>query len=97
MPENSPSPWFSSVRMVPTTTATMADRRSIGRWRGPHREHLMVPATVGSAPGGRKRKVRPARVARPQFWQVAASVLLCWAVSSDCCKSLTISGEVREF
>jgi len=56
-----------SVRVVPTPTATMADRRSIGRWRGPHRAHLMVPATAGSAPGGRNTKVRPLRAVRPQF------------------------------
>ena len=83
--------------MVPTTTATMADRRSIGRWRRPHKAHLMIPATAESAPGGRKTKVRPERVARPQFRQLADSVLPDWTASSGCRKLLTAIEEVREF
>ena len=83
--------------MVPTTTATMADLRSIGLWRSPQRMHLTVPVAADHAPGGRKTKARPERVVRPQLWQALASGLLVWAGSSDCRKLALRAGGVQAF
>ena len=51
------SPWLRAVRMLPTTTAAMAERFSIGRCSRAHTRHFVGP-DAGSGPGARSGEGR---------------------------------------
>ena len=74
-PAKSMSPWFNSVSMLPTTSATMNERRTKGRWRMAHRTHLttMPPFSAPSPAGFLNSKDQPFPDLHPQRSQVVIS------------------------
>ena len=67
LPAKMTSPWFNKVRIVPTTKATINERRKIGRCLTAHRKHLMVmpPSSAPLDAGSLNPKYQPFFGVRP--------------------------------
>ena len=77
LPAKRTSPWFNRVKIVPTTKATINERRNIGRWLMAHLEHLMIvpPSSAPLDMGPLNPKDQPFREVRPHRAHVAISLI----------------------